>query len=117
MNYTGEYFLNNAMALLGYSLNERIGAKAVSLINLVYSDLWHICGEGEFEPLKSLKQRVNLPKRALDDVFVLGLAMFLAQSEEDTEQQSFYSYTYAQKRASLSKIDKITDVSPLGGVL
>ena len=105
------------MALLGYSLNERISAKSVSLINLVYSDLWHICGEGEFEPLKSVKQTLKLPERVLADVFVYGLAMFLAQSEEDTEQQSFYSFTYAQKRASLSKMDKITDVSYLGGVL
>lgn len=124
MLFTGEYFLNNALALLGYSAtkgnysaSERIGAKGTELINLVYSDLWHICGEGDFIRVESVKDVINLPPKALNDVFTYGLAMFLAQSEEDGEQQSFYASLYSQKRATLSRFDKIADVLPMGGGL
>ena len=116
---TGQEILKTASELLGYNdangnflLSARITGKAVAIINRIYSDLWRICNDAEFTPIKSLVDEIVLPERALNDVMIYGVAMMIAQSESDCDQQQIYSVLYNRKRASLSKIETIQDVLP-----
>ena len=116
---TGQEMLKKSAEMLGYTntngnlqLSARITAKAPTLINLIYSDLWRICNEGEFEPMKSMQAEITLPEQALNDVMPYGVAMMLAQSESDGDQQQLYSVLYNRKRTSLSKKETVEDVLP-----
>lgn len=114
--------LNNTLKLLGYAdingnpkLTQRIRNRAVVTVNLVYSDLWHICEKEPFEPIKSLDEEIKLPQRVLSDVFSYGLAMHIAQSENDGDQQQFFAHHYNSKRAGLSRTERITNKIPRSG--
>lgn len=116
---TGQQILKTASELLGYNdangnflLSARITNKAVTVVNRIYSDLWRICNDTEFVPIKSLQEEIKLPERALNDVMPYGVAMMIAQGESDGDQQQIYSVLYNRKRASLSKKELIQDVLP-----
>lgn len=116
---TGQEILKTAADLLGYNdangnflLSARISSTAVTTVNRIYSDLWHICNDTEFTPIKTLQEEIKLPERVLNDVMPYGVAMMMAQSESDGDQQQMYSVLYNRKRASLSKTEKIQDVLP-----
>lgn len=113
---TAKEMLNKAMALLGYNHNgnlaDRISAAALHFINLVYADLWPMRHEEEFKPIAVLADKIDLPTEVLYDVFPYGLAMFIAQSENDGDQQQIWASLYNQKRTRMSRTDKITDVLP-----
>lgn len=116
---TGQEILKTAADLLGYNdangnflLSARISSTAVTTVNRIYSDLWHICNDTEFTPIKTLQEEIKLPERVLNDVMIYGLTAFIAQNEEDGEQQQIWIRLYNQKRASLSKIDVIKDTMP-----
>ena len=114
---TGTEALNKSLTMLGYSnsngnLVTRLKERSLVLINLVYSDLWRIYKESDFKPLEKLSDKIDLPERALNDVFLYGLCMFLAQSESDADNQALWSRLYNQKRTSLSKRQKIVNTIP-----
>lgn len=111
--------LNNTLKILGYAdsngnskLTQRIRNRAVVTINLVYSDLWHICKNEPFEPIKSVSEEIKLPPKVLSDVFCYGLAMHIAQSENDGDQQQFFAHHYNSKRTGLSRSEKIVNKIP-----
>lgn len=118
-------------------LTSRIRNSAVVTVNLVYADLWRICNTietndtipsvaeatapldtnkgslyREFEPIESLSDEIKLPPKALGDVFLYGLAMHIARSENDGDQQQFYATLYNSKRSGLTRFEKVTDVLP-----
>ena len=129
---TGYDIIKKAMELLGYTasngnlqLNARISSKSLAVVNVIYSDLWHVCYGGEtdcfasarndikeFVPLENIHEEINLPERAINDVMIYGVASFIAQSESDGDQQQIYTTLYNQKRASLSKKETVQDVLP-----
>ncbi len=116
---TGQEMVKKAAAILGYTdnggnvqLSARITSRSLTLINLIYSDLWRICNDGDFSPIGGLQEELALPERALNDVMPYGVAMMIAQSESDGDQQQFYSAIYNRKRASLSKTETVKDVLP-----
>lgn len=109
----------NTLKLLGYSdangnaqLTQRIRNRAVVAINAVYSDLFRIEGQGEFKAIKSLDEELELPQNVLTDIFPFGLAMFIAQNENDGDQQQFYASLYNSKRTLLTKHGLIKDRLP-----
>ncbi len=111
--------LNISLKMLGYSesngnvkLTQRIRNKAVVAINLVYSDLWRVLGKCDFKPIKSVSEEIKLPEDIINDVFVYGVCMHIAQSESDGDNQQFYSALYNRKRTSLSQIGGYKDVLP-----
>lgn len=113
---TGNQLLNNALKILGYTdqngnaqLTSRVRNNAIVNINLVYSDLWRATKGGNFQPINSLGDTIDLPYSVLQDVFLYGLCMHMARSENDGDQQQFYTLLYNQKRLSLSKFEKIDD--------
>ncbi len=111
--------LNNALKMLGYSdsdgnveLTQRLRNRAIVTVNLVYGDLWRICNTGEFEPVKSLSDEIKLPQKATGDVFLYGLAMHIARSENDGDQQQYFAHLYNARRAGLTQYDKVKNVIP-----
>ena len=111
--------LNDALKMLGYidsngnaELTGRLRNRAIVTVNLVYSDLWQIYGIGEFKPIESLGDEIDLPAKALGDVFLYGLAMHIARSENDGDQQQYFAALYNAKRAGLTQYDKVRNVIP-----
>ena len=111
--------LNNTLKMLGYTnadgnaeLTSRIRNGAIVAINLVYGDLHRAVGNGEFEPIKSLDDEIKLPQKALGDMFMYGLAMHIARSENDGDQQQYYTMLYNAKRAGLTTYDKVKNKWP-----
>ena len=116
---TGREVINRAIDLLGYSpangntqIAPRIMNRAVSIVNVVYEDLWGITSAQEFEPIKALPDEVKLTGRALE-CMPYGVAAFIAQSESDGDGQQLWMLTYNKKRRTLSKSYIRQDVLPI----
>ena len=116
---TAKEVLSSALIRLGYTaengneqLTRRIMNKAVPVINDVYRDVFFITkGNQEFVPITTLDNELNLPSRALD-VIVYGVCAFLAQSENDGDQQQWWLSVFNNKRASLSHAVSRKDTLP-----
>ena len=116
---TGAEIFKKALILLGYtdslgevSAEHRLKARALTVVNTVYADLFYITrGEG-FSPLCTLSERIYLPERALYDVMPYGVAAFLAQSESDGDSQQLFVLLYNQKRTALTGGGIIADGIP-----
>ena len=111
--------LNNTLKMLGYSdsdgnveLTSRIRNSAIVTINLVYGDLHRVVGNGEFEPIKSLEDEIKLPQKALGDVIAYGIAMHIARSENDGDQQQYYTMLYNARRAGLTGYGVVKNTWP-----
>ena len=111
--------LNNALKMLGYSDNDgnveltsRIRNSAIVTVNLVYEDLWKMCNEGDFEPIKSLNEEIKFPTKATGEVFLYGLAMHIARSENDGDQQQYFAALYNSKRAGMTKHTFVKNILP-----
>lgn len=111
--------LNNALKMLGYTnadgnaeLTAQIRNSAIVTVNLVYSDLWKTANREPFEPIKSLDDEILLPQKAMDDVFLYGLAMHIARSENDGDQQQYFAALYNARRAGLSQYEKVKNIIP-----
>ena len=114
--------LNNTLKMLGYSdadgnpeLTSRIRNQAVVAVNLVYADLWKMFNKETFTPIKSLDEKIELPPQATNECFLYGLAMHIARSENDGDQQQLYAMLYNSKRAGLTHFEKVKNVIPIAG--
>ena len=112
--------INTSLKLLGYTsvtgnaqLNSRIMNKAVSIVNVVYADLWNKEHTEEFEPIINLDDEIKLSKN-VTDIMAFGVAAFIAQSENDGDQQQLWMSTYNNKLRRLTKITTRKDVLPRG---
>ena len=116
---TAREIAENALKRLGYTgangneqLTRRVMAKVLDVINDVYYDLWEICGLTDtFANLNSLDGEIHLPYKALR-VMIYGVCAFLAQSENDGDQQQLWIALYNNKRAGLSQLTERRDVLP-----
>lgn len=111
--------LNSTLKMIGYSdsdgnveLTSRIRNSAIVTVNLVYSDLHRAVGSGEFEGIKSLDDEIKLPQKALGDVFMYGIAMHIARSENDGDQQQYYTMLYNARRAGLTSYTAVKNAWP-----
>lgn len=120
---TGMKLFDRAMELLGYTSADGISGKedmlkrALTLINQVYSELYYafvqVPGEkDEFKPLTNILNEIKLPNNVLMDIAPYGLAMYLAQSESDADNQSLYANIYNQKKVRGKKVTVIKDRLP-----
>lgn len=111
-----------AMTLCGYATAEGVNGrddmlkKALTLINLVYADLYYsfvsLSDEKEVPELKSIHDEIKLPQRILLDVMPYGVAMYLAQNESDADNQALFAALYNRKRVGFVRTDKVKDVLP-----
>lgn len=115
---TAKDIVNKAVDLLGYStvngntqIQPRIMNRAVSLVNTVYEDLWGITGEGEFKPITTLSDEIELIGRAAE-CMPYGVAAFIAQSESDGDSQQLWISMYNKKRRTLSVSYSRKDIIP-----
>ena len=113
--------LNNALKMLGYTnadgnaeLTTRIRNSAIVTVNFVYSDLWKTASREVFEPIKSLDDEIVLPTKATDECFLYGLAMHIARSENDGDQQQYFATLYNARRAGFTQYDKVKNTVPRG---
>lgn len=118
----GRSLFDKAMTMLGYASAEGISGeedmlpKALTLINNVYAELHYAFvqkkGDNDsFVPLGNINDTLNLPPLVLNDIAPYGMAMYLAQSEGDADNQSLYASIYNQKKVR-GKVTKITDKLP-----
>ncbi len=111
----GQVF-SKAMTLLGYrdaAHCDILKSRATVILNAAYVDICRVVGV-EYEPIKSLSDRLLPDDETVIDVMVYGVAMFIAQSEGDAAGQAVYCELYNRKRASLATVEKIVDVLPRG---
>lgn len=111
--------LNNALKMLGYTnadgnaeLTTRIRNSAIVTVNLVYSDLWKTTSREAFRPIKSLDDEILLPQRVTDECFLYGLAMHIARSENDGDQQQYFAHLYNAKRAGQTGYGTVRNTWP-----
>ena len=115
---TGNAILNQALGLLGYAenngntqLTQRVQQKALPIVNLVYSDIKRMCGVDE-KPLESLMDEIKTPDKA-NEVFVCGVASYIAATEGDDSNQAFWGVEYATRKTTLTRITEIKDSIPV----
>lgn len=116
---TAKGVLNNALTRLGYTaangneqLTRRIMNKAVAIINDVYQELFNIENANtEFVPIESLDGKITLSSKA-QEALIYGVCAFIAQSENDGDNQQWWITMFNKKRASLSKITTVKDTFP-----
>ena len=117
---TAREILNSALKLLGYTeangnseLPQRILNRATAVINVIYSELYRAEGGNEFIPIKSLTDEIKLTEAVLTEIMPCGVAMMIAGSESDGDNQSFWAETYSRKKAILTRIEERTDELPV----
>lgn len=112
-----------AMTMCGYTTADGVNGredmlkKALTVINLVYADLYNafvaIPGKDEeFSELESIHDQIELPGRILSDIMPYGVAMYLAQSESDADNQNLFAALYNRKRVGLVRVEKVKDTLP-----
>lgn len=112
--------VNKALRRLGYTaadgneqLTRRIHNRALDIANDVYADLWVKEHDTAFVPLAKLDDEINLTAKACA-IMVYGVAAFIAQSENDGDQQQWWIAVYNDKLKTLSAAVKRQDVLPEG---
>ena len=105
---TGKNIFDRATALLGYnssgeSFNDSVLiARCGSIVDAVYNDLANELKRSgvidEIVPLKRVNEPIPLPITVLSDCFLYGVAMWIAQSENDSDNQRFFARLYEYKR-------------------
>lgn len=98
---------NSALNLLGYdtsNIPERLKSVAVDNINIIYQDLWRIEHEGDFTPIRSLSDRLDLSPNVLSGAMIYGVCSRLAQSESDGDQQQTFVMLFNAERAKMTQV-------------
>lgn len=118
---TGEQVKQQALALLNYTdrngrvdnaMYADVAARSLALVNQVYAELWYALTPCGFEELPSLSEELRLPERVVNDCMAFGVAMLMAQSIGDADNQSMMAELYNQKRAALTHLCGRRDVMP-----
>lgn len=109
---TGKDVYERAITSLGYTDSQVFKNKAVVAINQIYDLLHPLAGQGEYRPLSSLGDVVNLTDRAASGALVYGVAERLALGEADGELQQYFAKQFDRARARLNAVDRIVDTMP-----
>ncbi len=112
---TGQDVLRRALNLLQYP-DKYTGedavdvARGLAIINQIYCDVWHTGQREPFIPLTKLDAPLLLPQKQLQDVMPYGVAMLLALSEGDGDNQQLYATLYNRKRIAAATTGRRMDV-------
>ncbi|MBQ4055230.1 MAG: hypothetical protein IJO75_01230 [Clostridia bacterium] len=120
---TGTDILRQAYTLLNYTdangnvnaaNNANLSKRALPIINQIYADLWQPRMVGaKFEVLSTMNQPLDLDDYTAINIMPYGVAMMLAQSDGDVDNQSVYASLYNQRRAgAVTTTDRIIDKLP-----
>ena len=121
---TGEQIWRQALLLLNYvdaygavdaARDVELCRRGLAAVNRIYGELWYQeQGEKPFVPLDRITDTVALSERVRRTVMPYGVAMLLAQSESDGDQQMLFATLYNAKRTAVSRVDCRLDVLPRG---
>ena len=110
----GRDAFDKAVKMLGYNddfgimneaeINRRMGV----VVNAVYADLYFNlfnvdAKKSDFCEMNDMLEDIPLPSNVLNDCFVYGVCMWLAQSMGDSENQRFFTNLYEYKRLDYLK--------------
>ncbi len=116
---SGQDVLLQALRLLNYTdiygqpdgvQHMELYKRGLAAVNQIYIDLWYTGKDEPFLPLTSLKEPVLLPTKQLQDVMPYGVAMLLALSEGDGDNQQLYAALYNRKRTAATACKRRLDV-------
>ena len=119
----GMSLFEKAMEMLGYTSAEGISGRddmlkrVLTLINNVYAELYYafVQKQGEkdgFVPLANINDNLNLPPYVANDIAPWGVAMLLAQSENDADNQALFANLYNQKKVRGKKFGRVKNAMP-----
>lgn len=118
---TGEKVFERALQLLNYTdahgntsrrQNTELYKRAVPVLNQVLADVQHVSG-GEFVQIEDIDEALPVSDDVAMRVMPYGVAMHIAQSESDGDNQQIFCTLYNQARSSLPKSSgKKQDVLP-----
>lgn len=121
---TGQEVFRQALRLLGYTdtrgepdsvQHTELYKRALPLLNQIVCDVAVIETDETAAPLTALSQPLPLSERAVREAAPYGLAMLLAASQGDGDQQAFFAALYDQKRNGLRRVfERRADVLPRG---
>ena len=94
--------------------NADLNRRALPLINQIYADLWQPRQAGDtFAPLTATNQALQLEESVAIGILPYGVAMLLAQTEGDGDNQTVFARLYNQKRSgAIRQGDRIGDRLP-----
>ena len=104
-----------ALGFLGYKSNDISTVKKISAVNCIYSEIYHLEAENieEFENIKNLETELKISNYAMNNCIAYGIASMIALSEQDNDQQNFYTEIYNQRLRGLPKRKSVRiDVGP-----
>lgn len=121
---TGNDVLKQAYVLLNYTDNNgdihagnnaNLSKRALPIINQIYADLWEARTQGvTFCALTSLHESLDLNHHTAFNIMPYGVAMLLAQSDGDADNQTLFASLYNQRRPSaVTKSERIVDSLPI----
>ena len=107
---TGKTVWQNALALLNYTdgdgrvsanLNTELNQRSLLLINQILADVQHV-SNAPVVPLERMDDEIPLPDEA-GPVLVYGVAMLIAQSESDGDNQQMMAELYNRHRTRIPR--------------
>lgn len=118
---TARELYDQALRLLNYTNshgelgngNYESQRRGLALVNQIYADIYRIeNGHIPNNLLLTMQETPALSREATYDVMPYGIAMLIAQSESDSDNQSLFASLYNQKRSStprrqVSRIDTL----------
>ena len=119
---TGTVIVRQALSLLGYTDTNADGGvpggvgvyrRALPVLNQIAAELWYMTHDEAFVPLTSLQEEIPLSPRVVLNVLPYGLAMLLAQTAGDADNQTVFAAQYEARRSTASdQPSKIRDALP-----
>ena len=119
---TGSEMFRQALMLLNYtndpgavgtSNHAELNRRLLPIVNQIYADLWAIQRRDAFVPLASPADQIDLDAYTTANIMPYGVAMLLAQTDGDADNQTIYATLYNQRRsAAASSSDRIVDSFP-----
>ena len=106
---SGQDVLERAKCLLNYTHTDS-EQRALAIVNQIYADIWYTERREPFLPLRTLSQPLLLSARQVQDVMPYGVAMLLALSEGDGDNQQLYATIYNRKRAAAGAVRRRCNV-------
>ncbi len=119
---TGQDIFRQALMLLNYTNahgtvealnNAELYRRSLPIVNQIYADLWKIQRTDEFVPLSSMTEAVRLETHTVMNSMIYGVAMLVAQTDGDVDNQSLYATLYNQRRsAACIRSERVADCMP-----
>ena len=110
---TGRAAFMKALIMLQYdngieAVDDGILKQMNAVINSVYVELFRfvrqrgMIEDTEYAPIEDMDKAIALPDEIMNDCFVYGVAMWIAQGQNDSNNQRFFAGLYEYKRNRLS---------------